>query len=209
MWEKDKIIKNSTHTLDKVKKAEFNENKNPWIVKSKKIVYDNAWVQIQHHEVINPSGGDGIYGVVHLKNYAIGIIPIDENGYTWLVGQYRYPLDVYSWELPEGGGPLEDDPLESAKRELREEVGITANKWTKIMDIHTSNSITDELGFVYVAQDLTFGETEHEEVEEIVIRKVHFNELVDMIMNGQITDSITIASVLKLQLLINKGAFTI
>jgi len=209
LWEKDKIIKNSTHTLDKVKKAEFNENKNPWIVKSKKIVYDNAWVQIQHHEVINPSGGDGIYGVVHLKNYAIGIIPIDENGYTWLVGQYRYPLDVYSWELPEGGGPLEDDPLESAKRELREEVGITANKWTKIMDIHTSNSITDELGFVYVAQDLTFGETEHEEVEEIVIRKVHFNELVDMIMNGQITDSITIASVLKLQLLINKGAFTI
>ncbi len=209
MWEKDKIIKNSTHTLDKVKKAEFNENKNPWIVKSKKIVYDNAWVQIQHHEVINPSGGDGIYGVVHFKNYAIGIIPIDENGYTWLVGQYRYPLDVYSWELPEGGGPLEDDPLESAKRELREEVGITANKWTKIMDIHTSNSITDELGFVYVAQDLTFGETEHEEVEEIVIRKVHFNELVDMIMNGQITDSITIASVLKLQLLINKGAFTI
>ncbi|MGB1120421.1 MAG: NUDIX domain-containing protein [Saprospiraceae bacterium] len=198
MWEKDKIIKNSTH-----------ENKNPWIVKSKKIVYDNAWVQIQHHEVINPSGGDGIYGVVHFKNYAIGIIPIDENGYTWLVGQYRYPLDVYSWELPEGGGPLEDDPLESAKRELREEVGITANKWTKIMDIHTSNSITDELGFVYVAQDLTFGETEHEEVEEIVIRKVHFNELVDMIMNGQITDSITIASVLKLQLLINKGAFTI
>lgn len=209
MWEKDKIIKNSTHTLDKVKKAEFNENKNPWIVKSKKIVYDNAWVQIQHHEVINPSGGNGVYGVVHLKNYAIGIIPIDENGYTWLVGQYRYPLDVYSWELPEGGGPLEDDPLESAKRELREEVGITANKWTKIMDIHTSNSITDELGFVYVAQDLTFGETEHEEVEEIVIRKVHFNELVDMIMNGQITDSITIASVLKLQLLINKGAFTI
>jgi len=209
LWEKDKIIKNSTHTLDKVKKAEFNENKNPWIVKSKKIVYDNAWVQIQHHEVINPSGGDGIYGVVHFKNYAIGIIPIDENGYTWLVGQYRYPLDVYSWELPEGGGPLEDDPLESAKRELREEVGITANKWTKIMDIHTSNSITDELGFVYVAQDLTFGETEHEEVEEIVIRKVHFNELVDMIMNGQITDSITIASVLKLQLLINKGAFTI
>ena len=209
MWEKDKIIKNSTHTLDKVKKAEFNENKNPWIVKSKEVVYDNAWVQIQHHEVINPSGGDGIYGVVHFKNYAVGIIPIDENGYTWLVGQYRYPLDIYSWEIPEGGGPLEDDPLESAKRELREEVGITANKWTKIMDIHTSNSITDELGFVYVAQDLTFGETEHEEVEEIVIRKVHFNELIDMIMNGQITDSITIASVLKLQLLINKGAFTI
>lgn len=195
--------------MDKVKKEAFDESKNPWIIKSKKVVYDNAWVQVQHHEVINPSGGDGIYGVVHFKNYAIGIIPLDENGYTWLVGQYRYPLDMYSWELPEGGGLLDDEPLESAKRELREEVGISATKWTKIMDIHTSNSITDELGFVYVAQDLTFGETEHEDVEKIEIRKVHFSELVEMIMNGQITDSITIASVLKLQLLINRGEFEI
>ncbi|MFK7949381.1 MAG: NUDIX domain-containing protein [Saprospiraceae bacterium] len=195
--------------MDKVKKEAFDESKNPWIIKSKKVVYDNAWVQVQHHEVINPSGGDGIYGVVHFKNYAIGIIPLDENGYTWLVGQYRYPLDMYSWELPEGGGLLDDEPLESAKRELREEVGISATKWTKIMDIHTSNSITDELGFVYVAQDLTFGETEHEDVEKIEIRKVHFSELVEMTMNGQITDSITIASVLKLQLLINRGEFEI
>ena len=192
-----------------MKKEELDESRNPWTVKSQKVVYDNAWVQIQHHEVINPGGGEGIYGVVRFKNYAIGIIPIDENGYTWLVGQYRYPLDVYSWELPEGGGPLDEEPLDSAKRELREEVGITATKWTKIMDIHTSNSITDEISFVYVAQDLSFGETEHEEVEEIVIRKVHFSELVEMIMNGEITDSITIASVLKLQLLIKRGKFTI
>lgn len=195
--------------MDSVKKEELDESRNPWTVKSQKVVYDNAWVQIQHHEVINPGGGEGIYGVVRFKNYAIGIIPIDENGYTWLVGQYRYPLDVYSWELPEGGGPLDEEPLDSAKRELREEVGITATKWTKIMDIHTSNSITDEISFVYVAQDLSFGETEHEEVEEIVIRKVHFSELVEMIMNGEITDSITIASVLKLQLLIKRGKFTI
>lgn len=209
MQGKNRIIKNSTDTLDKVKKENFDESQNPWIVKSKEVVYDNPWMQIQHHEVINPSGGDGIYGVVHFKNYAVGVIPIDENGYTWLVGQYRYPLDLYSWELPEGGGPLADEPLESAKRELREEVGITAKKWTKLMDIHTSNSITDELGFVYIAQELTFGETEHEEVEEIAIRKVHFSELVEMIMDGQITDSITIASVLKLQLLINQGKFEI
>lgn len=206
---KFRIIRNSTDTLDKVKKENFDESKNPWIVKSKEVVYDNAWIQIQHHEVINPSGGDGIYGVVHFKNYAVGIIPIDENGYTWLVGQYRYPLNLYSWELPEGGGPLADEPLESAKRELREEVGITATKWTKLMDIHTSNSITDESGFVYIAQDLTFGETEHEEVEEIAIQKVHFTKLVEMVMNGKITDSITIAAVLKLQLLINRGEFEI
>ena len=209
MHGKFRIIRNSTYTLDSVKKEKLNENKNPWTLKSQEVVYDNAWVQIQHHDVINPSGGQGIYGVVRFKNYAIGIIPIDENGYTWLVGQYRYPLDLYSWEIPEGGGAFDDEPLESAKRELREEVGITAAKWTKIMDIHTSNSITDELGFAYVAQDLTFGETEHEDVEEIAIRKVHFSQLVEMVMSGKITDSITIAAVLKLQILINRGEFKI
>lgn len=192
-----------------MKKDEHNKNRNPWKTNSKKVVYDNPWIQIQHHEVINPSGGEGIYGVVQFKNYAVGIIPIDENGYTWLVGQYRYPLDIYTWELPEGGSPLEDNPLDSAKRELREEVGITAKKWTKIMEIHTSNSVTNELGFVYVAQDLTYGETEHEDVEEITIRKVHFSELVEMVMKGQITDSISIASVLKLELLIKRGEFEI
>lgn len=197
-----------TDKLDKVKKGQLDENKNPWKTKSREVVYDNAWMQIQHHEVINPSGGDGIYGVVHFKNYAVGIIPIDSDGFTWLVGQYRYPLNLYSWELPEGGCTLDDEPLNAAKRELREEVGITAQKWTKLMEIHTSNSITDEAGFVYVAQDLTFGETEHEDVEELAIRKVHFSEVVEMVMNGEITDSISIASVLKLQLLIDRGVFT-
>lgn len=196
-----------TDKLDKVKKEQIDENSNPWKTKSKEVVYENPWMQIQHHEIINPNGGDGIYGVVHFKNHAVGIIPIDKDGFTWLVGQYRYPLDHYSWELPEGGSPLDEEPLESAKRELREEVGISAQKWTKLMDIHTSNSITDEVGFVYVAQDLTFGETEHEDVEELAIRKVHFSVLVEMIMKGEITDSITIASVLKLQLLINQGDF--
>jgi ADP-ribose pyrophosphatase len=182
------------------------EKKN-WQTLTNKTVYENPWLEIQHHEIINPSGNEGIYGVVHFKNLAIGIIPIDENGNTWIVGQYRYPLKQYSWELPEGGGDLNMPPVESAKKELKEEVGIFAAKWTELMRIHTSNSVTDEYAIVFIAEGLTFGETEHEETEDITIRKLHFSELVEMVMNGEITDSITIAAVLKLQRMIDKKAF--
>lgn len=201
--------KNSTKTTTKVKKDDQSTGEKTWKTLTNKTIYENPWLEIQHHEVINPGGGEGIYGVVRFKNYAIGIIPIDENGYTWIVGQFRYALDIYSWELPEGGGPLTDLPLDSAKRELKEEVGITANKWTKLMEMHTSNSVTDELAFLYIAQELTFGETEHEETEDITVRKIHFTELVEMIMSGEITDSLTVASVLKLQLMIDRGEFKI
>jgi ADP-ribose pyrophosphatase len=184
-------------------------SKKAWKTLTNTTVYENPWLAIQHHEVINPSGGDGIYGVVHFKNYAIGIIALDKDGNTWIVGQHRYPLNIYSWELPEGGGSLNDTYLESAKRELKEEVGISANKWTKLLEIHTSNSVTDEFGVVFIAQNLTFGETEHEETEDITIRKLHFSELVEMVIKGEITDSITMAAVLKLQLMIERGEFKI
>jgi 8-oxo-dGTP pyrophosphatase MutT (NUDIX family) len=184
-------------------------SKKSWKTLTNTIVYENPWLEIQHHEVINPNGGDGIYGVVHFKNYAIGIIALDENGNTWIVGQHRYPLNIYSWELPEGGGDLKDTPLNSAKRELKEEAGISADKWTELLEIHTSNSVTDEFGIVFIAQNLTFGETEHEETEDIAIRKLPFSELVELVMNGEITDSITIAAVLKLQLMIERGEFEI
>lgn len=183
--------------------------KKSWKTLTNTTVYENPWLEIQHHEVINPSGGDGIYGVVHFKNYAIGIIALDENGNTWIVGQHRYPLNIYSWELPEGGGSLDDTPLNAARRELKEEVGIFAKKWTKLLEIHTSNSVTDEFGIVFIAQDLTFGETEHEETEDIEIRKLHFSELVEMVMKGEITDSITMVAVLKLQLMIERGTFNL
>lgn len=184
-------------------------SKKSWKTLTNTTVYENPWLEIQHHEVINPSGGDGIYGVVHFKNYAIGIIALDENGNTWIVGQHRYPLNIYSWELPEGGGSLDDTPLNAARRELKEEVGIFAKKWTKLLEIHTSNSVTDEFGIVFIAQDLTFGETEHEETEDIAIRKLHFSELVEMVMKGEITDSITMVAVLKLQLMIERGTFNL
>ena len=170
---------------------------NPWITNKTTQIYQNPWIRVDEHDVINPAGKDGIYGTVHFKNKAIAIIPIDQEGNTWLIGQYRYPLNLYSWELPMGGGPIGKDILESAKRELREETGLTAEKWTEIMRIHTSNSVTDEEGIVYLAEDLTQGETEFEETEVLQIRKLAFSEVLKMVMNGSITDGISIAGILK------------
>ncbi len=170
---------------------------NDWKTKSKETVYDNPWIRVEHHEVITPGGTDGIYGKIHFKNLAIGIIPIDEHDNTWLVGQYRYTLDEYSWEIPMGGGPLDIDPLLSAQRELQEETGISAQSWEVLMKIHTSNSVTDETGYIYIATDLSYGETEHEDTENIKIKKLPLTEAIDMIHSGEITDAITIAGILR------------
>lgn len=170
---------------------------NPWKTLSKKPIYENPWIRVEEHQVITPAGKEGIYGKVHFKNRAMAIIPIDYEGYTWLVGQYRYTLDEYSWEIPMGGGPNDLDLLESAKRELKEETGLLANKWTELLKIHTSNSVTDEWGLIYLAEDLTQGETEFEETEQLLIKKLPFKEALEMVMSGQITDSISVAGLLK------------
>lgn len=178
--------------------------KNPWTKKSEKKVYSNPWIELTEFDVITPGGSAGIYGKVHFKNYALGIIPLTENHETILVGQYRFPLDIYSWEIPMGGGPLDMDPLLSAQKELKEETGITAQKWTKIMELHTSNSVTDELGMVYVAEQLSFGKSETEDTEEIQTKQLPFIEVVDMVMKGKITDAISVAGILKLHKIIGQ-----
>lgn len=170
---------------------------NPWRTKSVQTIYDNPWIRVEHHEVINPAGKEGIYGKTHFKNRAMAVIPVDEEGNTWLIGQYRYTLNEYSWEIPMGGGPLELDMLESAKRELKEETGLIAEKWTEIMKIHTSNSVTDEVGYIYLAENLTQGETEFEETEVLHIKKLPFSEALQWVMEGKITDSISVAGILK------------
>lgn len=174
---------------------------NPWQTLSEKTVYENPWIRLTEHDVINPGGGKGIYGKVHFKNLAIGILPIDNQGNTWLVGQYRYPLKQYSWEIPEGGGAHGTDPLESAKRELKEETGIEAASWTEIQRIHLSNSVSDELGIIYLAKDLRFGVSEPEETEQLTIRRLPFREAVGMVLNGEITDSLSVAAILKAKIL--------
>ncbi len=178
-------------------------HENPWQTQSSTTVYDNPWVTVKHEEVLKPNGEPGIYGLVHFKNRAIAIVPLDSDNYTWLVGQYRYPLKEYSWEIPMGGGPMSEEPLDSAKRELKEETGIIAAEWTHLGRIHTSNSVTDEEGFMFLAENLSFEEAEPEDTEILDLKKVSLQEAIDMIMRSEITDSLTIAALLKVARLKN------
>ncbi|WP_316817181.1 NUDIX hydrolase [Pedobacter nyackensis] len=178
---------------------------NPWVTIDSHKVYENKWIGVTEHNVINPSGGKGIYGEVHFKNYAIGIMVLDEDHNTWLVGQYRFPLKAYSWEIPEGGGPLESDPLESAQRELLEETGLSANEWVEMQRMHLSNSVSNELAIIYMARDLTQGESSPEETEQLTLRKLPFDQAYQMVVNGEITDSMSVAAILKTKILILEG----
>jgi ADP-ribose pyrophosphatase len=172
--------------------------KNPWKLLSSDKKYENPWIRVDQHQVLRPNGSEGIYGKVHFKNKALGIIPLDSNGITWLVGQYRYTLNEYSWEIPMGGVPLAEDTLMGAKRELKEETGLTAKSWTKLLKIHTSNSVTDEYGYVYLAQQLEEGETNWDETELLEVRKVPIEEAIDMVASGKITDSLSMCGLLTL-----------
>jgi len=178
---------------------------NPWKVLESNEIYDNAWIKLTEHQVINPAGGLGIYGEVHFKNIAIGIVVLDSDYNTWLVGQYRFPVKAYSWEIPEGGGDLEIDPIISAKRELQEETGIEAATFTEIQRLHLSNSVSDELAIIYIAQDLSMGTSSPEDTEELVVRTLPFEEAYQMVMTGEITDSMSVAGILKTKLLIDQG----
>jgi len=182
------------------------KEQNPWITKSTETKYDNPWIRLDESQVINPAGNDGIYGVVHFKNRAMAIIPLDEEYNTWIVGQFRYTTKTYEWEVIEGGVPEGEDLLEGAKRELEEEAGLLANEWTMIIDgCQLSNSVSDEIGYAYVAKGLTITETNPEETEQLQIRKLPFDELVEMVMSGEIKDLLSVTSVLKLKVIIESG----
>ena len=175
---------------------------NPWQITSEKNIYDNPWIGITEYQVINPAGNPGIYGKVHFKNQAIGVVPLDDNMNTYLVGQFRFVLGEYSWEIPEGGGRLGTEPLDSAKRELLEETGLKADKWDEIQRIHLSNSVSDEFGIIYLARGLKQFEAEPEDTEQLIVKKLPFDEVYQMVCNGKITDSMTVAAILRVKLLI-------
>jgi ADP-ribose pyrophosphatase len=181
------------------------EDTNPWTILDSRKIYENNWIGLTEYDVINPSGGKGIYGEIHFRNYAIGILPLDENLNTWLVGQYRFPLKAYSWEIPEGGGPLDLPLLDSAKRELQEETGLIAREWKELQRMHLSNSVSDEFAVIYIARDLTTGPAAPEETEELVVRKLPFEEAYQMAMDGRITDSMSVAALLKTKILLLEG----
>jgi 8-oxo-dGTP pyrophosphatase MutT (NUDIX family) len=178
---------------------------NPWHTTSEKEIYDNPWINLIEYQVINPSGNPGIYGKVHFKNIAIGVLPLDADMNTYLVGQYRFALGQYSWEIPEGGGAFDVDPLDSAKRELLEETGLKGSRWIEIQRMHLSNSVSDELSIIYLAQDLQQFEAEPEDTEQLIIKKVAFTEAYRMVCAGEITDSISVAAILKIRLMQLEG----
>ncbi|MCE2845431.1 MAG: NUDIX hydrolase [Sphingobacteriales bacterium] len=183
-------------------------HENPWKTLSRDTVYSNPWITLQESKVINPAGNPGIYGVVHFKNRAIAIIPLDEDMHTWIVGQYRYTMDTYEWEVPEGGAPLDEDPLSGAKRELREEVGLEAENWQLVLETQLSNSVSDEIGLTYVARNLREVGSTPEETEVLQVKRLPFSEAVDMVMNGQIKDGLSVASILKVKLMLDRGLLT-
>lgn len=178
---------------------------NPWKIIDEKVVYDNLWINLTEFNVINPGGGKGIYGKVHFKNIAVGVIVLDEQLNTYLVGQYRFTLNAYSWEIPEGGAPIGTDPLDSGRRELMEETGLVAAQWEQLFTMHLSNSVSDEKAIVYLARELHQQKPEPEETEQLVVKKMPFTEAIKMVDNGQITDSMSVAAIYKVQLLLAQG----
>jgi len=181
----------------------INEESNPWQTLASEEKYNNPWIRVIENKVINPAGNEGIYGVVHFKNIAIAIIPLDINYNTWIVGQYRYSLNSYEWEVPEGGCPEGTLPLDSAKRELHEEVGLEADHYEMILELQLSNSTTNEISYTYVAKGLSYIGESPEEDEKLAIRKFPFQEVYEMVMKGEIRDGLSVASILKAKFLID------
>lgn len=171
------------------------QESNPWKTLREEIRYENDWIRIEHHDVIKPNGEPGIYGKVHFKDTAIAVLPIDQDGNTYLVGQYRYTINAYSWELPEGGC-LHELPIEAAKRELKEETGLIAEKWTFLGEQYLSNSVTDEKSMMYLAENLSMKESEPESTEILQIKKIPVQEAIQMALNGEIKDVLSAATLM-------------
>lgn len=173
------------------------EKRPAWQQRTSRVVYDNPWIRVSHDEVITPGNTEGIYGVVHFKNHAVGILAIDEQGYTWLVRQTRYVFSQPSWEIPEGGSPVGELLLDAAKRELQEETGLSARSWETWLEMDLSNSVTDERATVFLATGLTQGEQALEASEDIEVLRLPLKAAVAMVLNGEISDAISVAALLK------------
>ncbi len=172
----------------------------PWRRRARRVAYENPWITVWHDEVVRPDGSPGIYGVVHFRNLAAGVVTIDRDDRVLLVGQHRYALDAYSWEIPEGGVAAGEDPLAGAQRELREETGVVAATWRALAPFHLSNSVTDEAGILYLATDLAGGPAAPDGTEELAVRWVPFADAVAMTVDGRITDAMAIMGIQRVAL---------
>lgn len=180
-----------------------------WQTHSIDTVYDNPWIEVTHRQVTAPTGAPAIYGLVHFKLLAVAAVPLDSEGYTWLIGQHRYTIDQYSWEVPEGGGVIGEDSLAAARRELQEETGIRAARWTPLLEMHTSNSVTDEKAVAFLAQDLSFETPAPDATEQLEVRRVKLETAIEMVLDGRITDGFAMACLMKLQLQLDRGTLSL
>ena len=174
----------------------YNEGSH-WQTVGTREIYINPWIRVREDQVVRPDNKPGIYGIVEFQNYALGIVAVADNFDTFLIGQWRYTLDRYSWELPEGGGDKSVAPLISAQRELLEETGITASEWTDLGPFDLSNSVTDESGLVYMARDLTFSPPRPDGDEVLQMRRLPLAEARAMCLDGRITDAVSIIGILR------------
>ena len=175
--------------------------KNPWTLLNRKVKYENPWIRVEEDQVIHPGGRQGIYGTVNFHNQAVGIIALDDDDHIYLVGQYRYPLNQYHWEIPMGGCPKDEQPLACAKRELLEETGLKAANWRPLGTYHISNSITDEVGHLFLCKDLFQGKAQPEDTEILELKKLPFETALHAVLNGEITDALSVIAIQKVRLL--------
>lgn len=178
----------------------------PWRAGPPRRVYANPWIALDEYDAQAPTGKAALYGVVKFQNLALAVLPIHDDGSITLVGQNRFPHHDYSWEIPEGGGPLDEDPLEGAKRELREEVGLAAATWRQVLSAQLSNSVTDERAIGFIATDLTAVETDPDETEDLVVVRVPFSEALEVALSGHIQDMLTVAMLLRGYHMAREGA---
>lgn len=178
----------------------------PWTVTRERAVYDNPWISVTEYDAVAPTGKPALYGVVRFKNLALAILPLHADGTVTLVGQHRFAIPGYSWELPEGGGPVGLDPLESARRELREEAGLEAADWRRVLTFQLSNSITDEVGHGFIAMDLSPAPTDPDETEVLALARAPFRQVLDLALAGHILDMPTLALLLRAYHMAREGA---
>ncbi|MES1200687.1 MAG: NUDIX hydrolase [Pseudomonadota bacterium] len=177
--------------------TDWEDDGDPWTIVSVRRSYETDWFAVDDHDVINPAGKPGHYGVIRIRRPAVGVLPIEADGGVHLVGQWRFPLKRYSWEMPEGGAEPGEDLEFCARRELEEETGFRAGRLQKILEMDLSNSLTDEHATAYLATELTPGTAQPEEVEVLKRRTAPFKEVLTRVVDGRIRDAITVATVLR------------